>query len=224
MIRQAFRPYIDSTLSRRVAEAKAKWDIIAQEAIEQQIDAEHLARIRDQASTKLEELREEIEQINSQLDLVAGEHFTLPPIEVPEPEVELDPERQALVSFDDDWVSASQALIKQKSYGKDCKRRPTVVAPMRRRDFFNRGTKTMFLPAPKKMPKPATPEPKRVPPSDGLVFRTKWSDGIETRMSVYTFINDLDVKRAIAVSAAAYSSRKRVPMAAITATIEQEPL
>ena len=43
----------------------------------------------------------------------------MPPIEVPEPEVELDPERQALVSFDDDWVSASQALIKHKSYGKE---------------------------------------------------------------------------------------------------------
>jgi hypothetical protein len=61
-------------------------------------------------------MREQIEQINTQLDLVAGEHFTLPSIEVPEPDVELDPERQALVSFDDDWVSASQALIKHKSY------------------------------------------------------------------------------------------------------------
>jgi hypothetical protein len=58
----------------------------------------------------------------------------------------------------------------------------------------------MFLLAPKKMPKPATPEPKRVPPSDSLVFWAKWSDGVETRMSVYTFADDLDVKRAIAVS------------------------
>jgi hypothetical protein len=119
ILRQAFKPYIDRTLSRRVAEAKAEWDAAAQEAVEQQIDAEHLARIRDEASTRLEELREQIEQINTQLDLVAGEHFTLPPIEVPEPDVELDPERQALVSFEDDWVRASQALIKHKSYGKD---------------------------------------------------------------------------------------------------------
>ena len=51
------------------------------------------------------------------------------------------------------------------------------------------------------------------------MFWAKWSDGIETRMSVYTFIDDLDVERAMAVSAAAYSSRKCVPMAAITATI-----
>jgi hypothetical protein len=70
-------------------------------------------------AAKLNELREQIDQINTQLDLVAGEHFTLPIIEVPEPEVELDPSRQALVSFDDDWVSASQALIKHKAYGKE---------------------------------------------------------------------------------------------------------
>jgi hypothetical protein len=119
IIRHAFKQYIDPALNRRVNEAKAEWNTASQEAIEQQIDPEHLARIRDEASTKLEELREEIERINSQLDLVAGDHFTLPPIEVPEPEVELDPERHALVSFDDDFVSASQALIKHKSYGKD---------------------------------------------------------------------------------------------------------
>ena len=117
-LRHAFKPYIDPTLRRRVDEAKAEWDAAAQDAIEEQIDTDHLARIREEASAKLDELREQIEQINSQLDLVAGEHFTLPPIEVPEAEVDLGPERQALVSFDDDWVSASQALIKHKAYGE----------------------------------------------------------------------------------------------------------
>jgi hypothetical protein len=118
IIRQGFRPYIDPTLARRVNEAKTAWGVEAQEAIDQQINADHLARIRDQASAKLDELREQIDQINAQLDLVAGEHFTLPPIEVPEPNVELGPDRQALVAFDDDWVRASQALIQHKSYGK----------------------------------------------------------------------------------------------------------
>ena len=119
ILKRAFMPYIDSTLSRRVNDAKAEWHTAAQQAIEQQIDTEHLARIRDEASTKLEELREQIQNINAQYDLVVGEHFTLPLIEVPEPEVELDVERLALVSFDDDWVSASQALIKHKAYGKE---------------------------------------------------------------------------------------------------------
>jgi hypothetical protein len=118
IIRQAFKPYIDPTLNRRVAEAKAEWDTAAREAIEEQIDTDRLARIRDEAATRLEELREQIDQINAQLDLVAGEHFTLPSIDVPEPEIELNPERHALVSFDDDWVSASQALIRHKAYGK----------------------------------------------------------------------------------------------------------
>ena len=107
ILRQAFRPYIDQTLARRVKEAETAWKVEAQEAIAQQIDGEHLARIRDEAASKLDELREQIEQINTQLDLVAGEHFELPPIEVPQPEIDLDPARQALVSFDDDWVSAS---------------------------------------------------------------------------------------------------------------------
>jgi hypothetical protein len=119
ILRQAFKAYIDPTLSRRVAEAKSEWGAAAQEALEQQIDAERLARLRDEATAKLGELREQIDHINDQLNLVAGDHFTLPPIEVPEPEVDLDPERQALVSFDDDWISASQALIKHKSYGKN---------------------------------------------------------------------------------------------------------
>jgi hypothetical protein len=117
-IRQAFKPYLDPTLSRRVADAEAEWDTAAAEAIAEQIDAEHLEQIRAEASSRLEELRETIERINEQLHLAAGDHFELPPIEVPEPDVELDPDRHALVSFDHDWVNATEALIEHKSYGK----------------------------------------------------------------------------------------------------------
>ena len=114
-IRQAFKPYLDPTLERRVADAKAKWNTAAQEAIDEQIDPEHLEQIRTEAAAKLEELRETVERINEQLHL-AADHFELPDIEVPEPEVELDPGRQ--VSFDHDWVCATGALIKHKAYGK----------------------------------------------------------------------------------------------------------
>ncbi len=89
LIRQAFLPYIDRSLGR----------------------------IRAEAETRLETLREQIASINEQLELTAGD-IALPPIEVPEPEVELDSDRQALVSFDHDWVEASQALIKHKGYGR----------------------------------------------------------------------------------------------------------
>jgi hypothetical protein len=68
---------------------------------------------------------------------------------------------------------------------------------------------------------PATPAPKSIPASDSVVFAAEWSDGTKTRMSIYTAIEELDVKRAVAVSRAAYSSRKRMPVADIAARIER---
>jgi hypothetical protein len=68
---------------------------------------------------------------------------------------------------------------------------------------------------------PATPAPAPVAPSDGPTFTAVFSDGIETKMSIYSSAdeNNLDAARAVAVSRAAYSSRAKVPMAEITATI-----
>ena len=39
------------------------------------------------------------------------------PIEVPQPEIDEDAPRQALVSFDQDWAEATRALIERKAYG-----------------------------------------------------------------------------------------------------------
>jgi hypothetical protein len=72
-----------------------------------------------------------------------------------------------------------------------------------------------------KMPKPATPAPEPVKPSDGPVFEATWSDGTQTRMSIYAWLDNLNVNRAAAVSRAAYSSRHRVPMPEIVATITE---
>jgi hypothetical protein len=118
LIRHAFKPYIDPTLKRRVDDAKAEWYAAAQEAVAAQIDAEHLTRIRDEAAAKLDEMRDQIAQINEALNIVAGDHFTLPPVDVPEPEHPLDSQRHALVRLKDDWVRASRALIKHKAYSK----------------------------------------------------------------------------------------------------------
>jgi hypothetical protein len=70
-----------------------------------------------------------------------------------------------------------------------------------------------------KQSKPATLPPRPVPPSGGLVFSALWSDGTATRMSIYSTLKDLDLKRAAAVSHAGYSSRHHIPMDKITATI-----
>ena len=43
----------------------------------------------------------------------------------------------------------------------------------------------------------------------GPTFEARWSDGIITRMSIYTTDENLDVGRAVRVSAAAYDSRTK---------------
>ena len=85
----------------------------------EQVDDDLLSTLREQAAEKLSELREEIDRINSQLHLAAADHVTLPEIEVPEPELDDDTPRQALVSIDQDWVDATRALIAHKAYGGD---------------------------------------------------------------------------------------------------------
>jgi hypothetical protein len=116
ILERAFDPYWDSTLEDRVEQAKAEWDELAAEAIRDQIDQEKLDALREEAGEKLAELQDAIDSINERLRLEAGDRFELPPIEVPQPEVDDDPSRQALVSFGDDWVAATQALIRRKAY------------------------------------------------------------------------------------------------------------
>jgi hypothetical protein len=73
--------------------------------------------LRSEAGGRLAELEDAVADINERLRMAAGDHFTLPPIEVPQPEIDTDAPRQALVSFDDDWAAATRALIARKAYG-----------------------------------------------------------------------------------------------------------
>jgi hypothetical protein len=116
MVEDAFAPYFDDTLVDRVEAAKAAWVEEAQAAIDAQTDPEVLAAVRAEATTRLAELESVIADLNEQLDL-ATDGFDLPPIEVPQPEIDEDVERQALVSLDDNWVAATRALIARKRYG-----------------------------------------------------------------------------------------------------------
>jgi hypothetical protein len=117
-LRAAFAPYIDSTLRDRVRMAQEQWEEAATSAIEEQINGEHLEEIRTEAAEKLEELREQIDDLNAALTLTCR-GIVLPDIEVPESDIDLDglgDERQALLSFDHDWVDATIALVGRKSY------------------------------------------------------------------------------------------------------------
>jgi hypothetical protein len=118
IVDRAFDPYFDRTLAQRVLDAKAEWLVAAQAEMSDQIDGTILADLREQMENRLEELREKIETINEQLRL-ASDGITLPDIEVPEPDIEVESERQALVTLDQDWIAATRALVKHKSYGED---------------------------------------------------------------------------------------------------------
>jgi hypothetical protein len=116
IVDRAFDPYFDNTLEERVDEAQEEWTRQAEEAIRDQIDHERLEALRVEAAGRFAEMESAIADINEQLRLAAGDHFELPEIEVPEPEVDEDAPRQALVSFDHGWVAATRALIRRKTY------------------------------------------------------------------------------------------------------------
>jgi hypothetical protein len=118
IVERAFEPYFDDTLDDRVEEAKAEWEAEAQSAIDEQVDAESLAALREEAAERLAELEDAIVSINERLRLSA-DRFTLPDIDIPEPEIETEANRQALLSFEDDWIAATRALIARKRYGNE---------------------------------------------------------------------------------------------------------
>jgi hypothetical protein len=116
IIERAFDPYLDRDLEQRVALARAEWRRQAEEAISEQVDPEILAALKAEATERLAELQDVIDSINERLQL-ASDHFMLPPIEVPEPEIDEGGQRQALVSLDHSWVEATRALMRRKAYG-----------------------------------------------------------------------------------------------------------
>jgi hypothetical protein len=116
IIEAAFEPYYDASLEDRVDEARTDWMVQAQAAIDEQVDPAMLATLRAEATERLAELESVIANLNERFELTA-DRFTLPVIEVPQPELDEDVERKALVSFNDSWVTATCALIARKQYG-----------------------------------------------------------------------------------------------------------
>jgi arsenate reductase-like glutaredoxin family protein len=111
IINDAFIPYFDFDLERRVAKAKAKWTKAAQNAIDAAVDTDRLQAVRDRADV----IRTEITDLDSELnDIAAG--IELPPMRVPEASIDEDLPRQALISLDHDWIEATEALKAHRKY------------------------------------------------------------------------------------------------------------
>jgi hypothetical protein len=114
LLDDAIAPYLDHSLERRVRRAKNKWYRDANAALDAQIDAGAVERVR----SKIEQLQLELDEAKDELR-EAVEHIELPDVEMPQPEVvidSLDDGRQAVIKFDTDWVTATKILIARKQY------------------------------------------------------------------------------------------------------------
>jgi hypothetical protein len=114
----AIEPYFDASLRVRVAEAKHEWQVAAQQALDEQIDDDALAAVRERAAERLGELEAEVESINRQLRMTTDRVIELPAVVIPEPEVDDKRARQAsLISSEWTWAEATRALVARKAYG-----------------------------------------------------------------------------------------------------------
>lgn len=115
IVRQAISPFFDAYLDSRVRDARHAWQVKAQARLEEQLDQETLDRIQDDASEKLGNLREEIDNINAAL-YVEVRDIELPPIVVPGPELDGVAHPEPLIDSDWSWVEQTEKLKVSKAY------------------------------------------------------------------------------------------------------------
>jgi hypothetical protein len=115
IVRDAIGPFYDTSLDRRVHEARMEWINRAQAVVDAGIDADQMEQLRIEASEKLAELRTEIDAINNALRLDAS-HFDLPSVP-PVPVAEVSG-RNGKPLLDSAWpfVDQCKALIDSKAY------------------------------------------------------------------------------------------------------------
>ena len=115
MARDAVAPFYDDTLARRVRATASQWQEAAQQAINEQSGGEQLDQLRIDAATRLDELRDRINEILDEVHIDVDQ-FDLP--EIPElPTAELDGDRPDPL-LDSRWDFAEQCrrLIASKAY------------------------------------------------------------------------------------------------------------
>jgi hypothetical protein len=115
LARDAIAPFYDDTLQRRVWRAEDGWLEVAQEAVDDALDQEHLDRLRTEWTARLSELREQIDAIKNELHIDVSD-LDLPPILVPE--ADLTGKTHPLPLLDSSWPFAEQCrrLIDSKAY------------------------------------------------------------------------------------------------------------
>jgi hypothetical protein len=115
MALDAIKPFFDRSLERRVAEARAEWLAAAQAALDEQVNDEKLADLREQATEKLAGVQDQIEALNEAMRAEA-DGFDLPEVVIPGPEPYGKPFPRPLVSSAWNFADQRKALIASKSY------------------------------------------------------------------------------------------------------------
>lgn len=116
IVDEAVEPFFDRTLSARVARARWDWVDEAQRELEEQIDMQTLAELREQAAERLEEIEPQLDAVNQALRTAADEFgLELPLPVVPTPELDGKPSTP-LVSSEWPFEQAARTLIARKRY------------------------------------------------------------------------------------------------------------
>jgi hypothetical protein len=113
--RAALAPFFDRTLAARVLEAKSAWlDEAARVAVDQ-LGADRLATVREQATAQLAAIREQVDALREAMQIDVGD-LELPTPVVPQPE--MDGRVYPLPLLDSGWSFAEQCqrLIASKAY------------------------------------------------------------------------------------------------------------
>ena len=116
IVEDALVPFFDADLDDEVLTAEAQWEAAAKRWLAEQMDEAALENLKAEAESKLEELRQRFAEINEGLRLAAGDRFTLPPIEIPEPTIDPSLYGKPLISSTWPWAEQTKALIARKRY------------------------------------------------------------------------------------------------------------
>jgi hypothetical protein len=115
--RDACTPFFDLTLEARVFSARSKWLTEAQAVIDEKLGEEELEQFREQAAEKLDEMREEIDELNAALK-VDVTYDDLPEFEIPVPETNGAIHGKPLLDSRWSFTDQCQALNDAKTYSK----------------------------------------------------------------------------------------------------------
>jgi hypothetical protein len=116
IVEEAIDTFFDHGLNQRVKAAEAEWRGAAQAALDEQVDRDAIASLREEAAEKLASLAEQIDALNDGLRMATDGRVELPPAIVPQPDINPDLHPKPFVSSDWDWVTQTKAMIARKRY------------------------------------------------------------------------------------------------------------